>query len=91
MNLTKRQYEILEWIGRFIGTHGYSPTFSEIAKGCELSSLATVAKHVEELENRNMLHTRYRRFRSIELEPRAIDLLVSTRKAPADSVSEGKK
>ena len=47
--------------------HGYSPSFEEIAEGLGLSSLATVHKHITNLEEKSLLRRDYNRSRSIDL------------------------
>ncbi|MDO4902568.1 MAG: hypothetical protein Q4A21_03410 [bacterium] len=49
MNLTKKQAEILEYIDNFIVSQGYSPTYREIMAGLGYKSVATVAKHIDNL------------------------------------------
>ncbi len=49
--------------------NGYSPSFEEIARGMELKSLATVHKHISNLEKKGMLDRVHNRSRSIDLLP----------------------
>lgn len=58
-----------DFISRWVAEKGYSPSFEEIAKGMKLSSLATVHKHVSNLENKGLLTRDYNRSRSIDLLP----------------------
>ncbi len=44
--LTKRQREILDYLNEFIQQHGYAPSLEEIGRRFNLSSLATVHKHL---------------------------------------------
>ncbi len=67
MALTKRQRELYDWISEFVQKHGYSPSFEEIGEGLGLSSLATVHKHVSNLEKKGLLKRDYNRSRSIDL------------------------
>ncbi len=69
MAITRRQHEMYDFISRFVAEKGYSPSFEEIAKGMKLSSLATVHKHVSNLENKGLLTRDYNRSRSIDLLP----------------------
>ena len=46
MALTKRQKEFLDFFSGFVEENGYCPSYEEIARGLQLSSLATVHKHV---------------------------------------------
>ena len=56
MAITKRQREIYDFIARFVAEHGYSPSFEEIGEGTDLSSLATVHKHITNLEKKGLLN-----------------------------------
>ena len=47
--ITKKQAEILEYIEDFIAQQGYSPTYREIMVGLGYKSVATVAKHINNL------------------------------------------
>ena len=47
MALTRRQKQVFDFLVGFINVHGYSPSFEEIGAGLELSSLATVHKHLQ--------------------------------------------
>ncbi|HTT25093.1 MAG TPA: transcriptional repressor LexA [Candidatus Sulfotelmatobacter sp.] len=69
MALTKRQREIYDFIDRFVKDNGYSPSFEEIGDGMSLSSLATVHKHISNLERKGLLKRDYNRSRSIDLLP----------------------
>jgi len=69
MAITKRQREIYDFIARFVAEHGYSPSFEEIGAGTDLSSLATVHKHVSNLEKKGLLKRDYNRSRSIDVLP----------------------
>jgi len=69
MAITKRQREIYDFIARFVADHGYSPSFEEIGAGTDLSSLATVHKHVTNLEKKGLLKRDYNRSRSIDVLP----------------------
>ena len=67
MALTRRQKEVYDFISGFVDKHGYSPSFEEIAEGLGLSSLATVHKHITNLEEKELLRRDYNRSRSIDL------------------------
>jgi repressor LexA len=67
MALTRRQREVYDFISRFVESHQYSPSFEEIAEGVKLSSLATVHKHIGNLESKGLLKRDYNRARSIDL------------------------
>src|SRR5260370_9249770 len=71
MALTKRQREIYDFISQFVAKNGYSPSLEEIGEGMGLSSLATVHKHLTNLERKGMLKREYNRSRPIDvLQPR---------------------
>jgi repressor LexA len=67
MALTRRQKEVYDFLARFVEENGYSPSFEEIGEGLGLSSLATVHKHVSNLEQKGLLKRDYNRSRSIDL------------------------
>lgn len=67
MRPTKKQKELLGFIETFIGEHGYSPSYREIMKGLNYTSVATVALHVNNLIKRGHLRKRDHSARSLEL------------------------
>ena len=69
MAITKRQRQLYDFISAFVQKNGYSPSFEEIGDGLGLSSLATVHKHVSNLEKKGLLTRDYNRSRSIDLLP----------------------
>jgi repressor LexA len=69
MALTRRQRQVYDFIDEFVRANGYSPSFEEIGAGLGLSSLATVHKHVSNLEKKGLLKRDYNRSRSIDLLP----------------------
>ena len=69
MALTKRQRQMYDFIAQFVETNGYSPSFEEIGAALGLSSLATVHKHVNNLEAKKLLHRDFNRSRSIDVLP----------------------
>lgn len=64
---TKKQKELLSFIEQFIAARGYSPSYREIMKGLNYTSVATVALHVNNLIKRGHLHKRDRSARSLEV------------------------
>jgi repressor LexA len=70
MPLTRRQKEVLDFIGGFIEENGYSPSFEEVASGLRLASLATVHKHIRTLEAKNYLRRGHNQSRSLEVTPK---------------------
>ncbi|MGC1782936.1 MAG: transcriptional repressor LexA [Acidobacteriaceae bacterium] len=69
MAITRRQKEVLDFIRQFVERCGYSPSFEEIAHGLDLSSLATVHKHISNLERKGLLQRAHNRSRSIDVLP----------------------
>jgi repressor LexA len=69
MAITRRQRQVYDFISEFVQKHGYSPSFEEIGSGMGLSSLATVHKHISNLEKKGLLTRDYNRSRSIDLLP----------------------
>jgi len=77
--LTKRQREILDYLGQFIEQHGYAPSLEEIGRRFGLSSLATVHKHLSNLQEKGFIRRTWNRSRSVEMVPartgsRAVEL-----------------
>jgi len=69
MAITRRQRQVYDYISDFVQRNGYSPSFEEIGEGMGLSSLATVHKHISNLEKKGLLTRDYNRSRSIDLLP----------------------
>jgi repressor LexA len=69
MAITRRQRQVYDFISDFVQKHGYSPSFEEIGEGLGLNSLATVHKHITNLEKKGLLTRDYNRSRSIDLLP----------------------
>ncbi|HEY6273256.1 MAG TPA: transcriptional repressor LexA [Terriglobales bacterium] len=69
MAITKRQRQVYDFIHGFVQKNGYSPSFEEIGDGLGLSSLATVHKHISNLEKKGLLKRDYNRSRSIDVLP----------------------
>ena len=67
--LTKRQREILDYLSDFIQQHGYAPSLEEIGRRFNLSSLATVHKHLTNLQDKGFIKRAWNRSRSVELVP----------------------
>jgi repressor LexA len=72
-DLSKRQREIFDFIGRYLKQHGYPPTVREIGKAVGLHSSSTVHAHLAKLESRGLL-------KRDPTKPRAIELLVERAK-----------
>lgn len=69
MAVTRRQKEIIDFLGSFVSRNGYSPSFEEIARAMGLKSLATVHKHITNLEKKGLLDRVHNRSRSIDILP----------------------
>ena len=65
--LTKRQREILDFLNEFIQQHGYAPSLEEVGRRFGLSSLATVHKHLTNLQEKGFIKRAWNRSRSVEL------------------------
>jgi repressor LexA len=77
--LTRRQREILDYLSEFIEQRGYAPSLEEIGRRFGLSSLATVHKHLSNLQDKGFIKRAWNRSRSVEVVPtrpgnRAIEL-----------------
>lgn len=79
VDLTKRQREIFEFIGRYAEKTGYPPTVREIGKAVGLHSSSTVHVHLSNLEKAGVL-------RRDPTKPRAIEILVDKAKGAVEAV-----
>ena len=84
MALTKRQKQVLDFIGNFVDENGYCPSYEEIARGLELASLATVHKHISVLEAKSYLKRGFNQSRSLELTPKYVQEQRRTRPVMAE-------
>jgi repressor LexA len=73
--ITRKQARALEFISDFRARAGYSPTLREVAAGLGVSSVATVAGHIESLESAGLIRRRKDRARSVVLTGRGRSLL----------------
>ena len=97
MPLTKRQREILTFLGSYAEDNGYAPSFEEIASRFNYNSLATVHEHLSNLERKGYIKRSYNESRAIQILPsdafpRAIELPVLGAVAagvPIEAVSPG--
>jgi len=69
MPLTRRQHEILDFIGSHIEAKGYAPSFEEIARQFGFQSLATVHEHLTNLERKGYIRRAHNESRGIEVVP----------------------
>lgn len=53
--LYRRQKQILDFLKQYIDKYGYSPTLTEIAEAMEVSSLATVHEHLQNLAKKGAI------------------------------------
>jgi len=77
--LTKRQKELLDYLDGYLGENGYAPTLEEIGTRFNLNSLATVHKHLTNLEQKGVIRRTWNHSRAIELvrdekRPAAVEL-----------------
>lgn len=63
--LTARQSRIYDYLQGFEATHGYAPSFEEIASAFKYNSLATVHEHLANLERKGWIKRDYNLSRSI--------------------------
>jgi repressor LexA len=68
--LTKRQKELLDYLAEYIEQNGYAPTLEEIGRNFSLGSLATVHKHLQNLERKGHIRRLANRSRALEIMPR---------------------
>jgi repressor LexA len=69
MSVTRRQKDVVDFITHFVQENGYSPSYDEIARGLNLKSLATVHKHITNLQRKGLLEREHNRSRSIDIIP----------------------
>ena len=65
--LTKRQKQLIDFLQRYIEEHEYAPTLAEIGEYFGLSSLATVHKHLHNLEQRGFIRRGHNHSRALEV------------------------
>ncbi|HVO28192.1 MAG TPA: transcriptional repressor LexA [Candidatus Margulisiibacteriota bacterium] len=70
MILTKRQKQLYDYLDDYIARQGFAPTLEEIGEHFRLSSLATVHKHLTNLEHKGLIVRKWNFSRAIELVPR---------------------
>jgi len=89
MAVTRRQKEVIDFLGSFVARNGYSPSFEEIARGMGLKSLATVHKHITNLEKKGLLDRVHNRSRSIDVLPPGARTRSSDRLPLAGQIAAG--
>ncbi len=65
--LTKRQKQLIDYLQNYITEHGYAPTLSEVGQYFGLSSLATVHKHLHNLEQKGYIKRVHNHSRALEI------------------------
>jgi repressor LexA len=78
MDLTKRQQEIFDFIGKYSAKYGYPPTVRDIGKAVGLASSSTVHAHLANLEKIGLLRRDPSKPRAIELLDRAVGTAVDS-------------
>ena len=78
MDLTKRQQEIFDFIGKYSARYGYPPTVRDIGKAVGLASSSTVHAHLANLEKIGLLRRDPSKPRAIELLDRAVGTAVDS-------------
>ncbi|HEX3409223.1 MAG TPA: transcriptional repressor LexA [Candidatus Binataceae bacterium] len=69
--LTKRQKQLVDFLENYIEEHGYAPTLSEVGQYFGLSSLATVHKHLSNLEAKGYIRRNRNHSRALEVAGKA--------------------
>ena len=69
MPLTRRQKQIVDYLGDYIQRNGYAPSFEEIAEQFSVNSLATVHEHLTNLERKGYIQRSHNESRGIEMVP----------------------
>lgn len=65
--LTKRQKQLVDFLNNYITEYGYAPTLSEVGQYFGLSSLATVHKHLHNLEQKGYIKRVHNHSRALEV------------------------
>jgi hypothetical protein len=64
---TRKQHQLLKFVETFVAEKGYGPSYREIMSGCNYTSVATVALHVNNLIKKGHLRKKDRSARSLEV------------------------
>ncbi|MGH7781455.1 MAG: transcriptional repressor LexA [Candidatus Binataceae bacterium] len=67
--LTKRQKQMVDYLENYISQNGYAPTLAEVGEYFGLSSLATVHKHLRNLEQKGFIRRQHNHSRALEMSP----------------------
>jgi len=65
--LTEKQNNVLNYIKKYIATHGYPPSIREIGSGLGLSSPATVHTYLKKLKKAGYIRVDENKFRALEI------------------------
>ena len=82
MVLTRQQFRVYDFIRKFLAVRGYSPSYKEIAEHLGLSSVATIHKHISNLEQKGLVRKGWNRGRSLEVVP--METTVGAREIPLE-------
>ena len=72
MYVTRRQKEMMDFLDDYIVRNGYAPTIEETADHFGLRSLATVHKHLTNLQKKGLIKRDWNRSRALELVPTTV-------------------
>lgn len=64
---TKRQKQLLNFISKYIGKHGYSPTYEEMGDALDVNSPATIFDHLKQLARKQYIKIYEGAVRGIEI------------------------
>lgn len=69
VSLTKKQKDVYEYVKNYLDRYDYAPSFREIAKAFDFSSVSTVASYIEALKAKGFLASEQNVARSLQLTP----------------------
>ena len=67
--MTRRQKQVLDYLRGYMREHGYGPSLEEIGRHLGVASLATVHKHLTNLQDKGFIKRAWNRSRSVEMVP----------------------
>jgi repressor LexA len=65
--MTEKQKRVYDFIQAFIKTHGFAPSYTEIAKGLELRSKSNIHRLVHSLKDKGLIKINAHMVRSIKV------------------------
>jgi len=65
--LTRRQKEVLDFVGNYLTKKGYAPSFDEIRKRLKVASVSTVDFHISKLKKGGYLKKTKNKARTINM------------------------